>query len=174
MLKVKGKLISISRKPKKAISELPIIIAESKKDQAFGGNNPCRIPYLFTPLESKAVELFNGFIEDRKVYHEFNLKVKDEQGKIHNYYADLYDAITKTCIEVSPAFHKKYEIVIKSDKRRARLLKKRLNIETIHIKGNDLEEINQVIQYLEKKGISKEILDFYLSESNGKRGDKQK
>lgn len=164
-----NKIFSTLEKPIKTTKELSQFnqIVYSKPNQVFGGNNPKRLSYLYTPLEFESLKLFNGFFEERKVYHEFPIKVKDEIGKTHNYHLDFYDTITQSNIEISPNFHKSYKIVVDSDKRRERLLKK-LNIKVYHIRANNVKEktlksqIKKTINIIKKKRIPKTILDYYF------------
>lgn len=170
MLTVNDQIISLEEKPILTTNQLSQFneIVKAKKGLAFGGNNPKRLSYLYTPLEHKALSLFNGFFEDRKVFHEFPIKTKDDKGKTHNYHLDFFDLESKTNIEISPSFHLKYNLVKDSDKRREFLLNK-LGIEVIHLRANNIKElakkkkeIKKIINHIRKKKINKTLLDFYF------------
>jgi hypothetical protein len=141
-------------------------IAKAKKNQAFGGNNPSRKPFIYTPLEYKALNMFNGFFENRIVYHEFPVPIKDKDGKSIKYSLDFFDLLTKTCIEISPKFHNTYNKVAIRDKKREKLLKEKEHIETIQVytdKGTiDEKQIQDTIKHIQQKLNSKEILDYYF------------
>ena len=157
MLYSNGKLISMCEKPLLPTRKLPIVIAKHKK-QSFGGHNPKRLTYVYTPEEAKALDMFNGFFIDRDVIHEFPVKVKD--FKFRKYSLDFFDVLSRTNIEVSPQFHLTYDKVTKSDKRRKANLAKE-NIHMVAIYGLTEEKVRETIRIIEKRGINKGVLDRY-------------
>jgi len=135
---------------------------------AFGGNNPKRLTYLYSPLEFKSLQLFNGFFETRKVFHELPIKLKDDKNKTHFYHLDFYDLATNTNIEISPKFHETYKKVKDSDNLRSHLLKSKLGIKTLEIKANNIKDktlekqIKKTIRIIKKSKPNNRILDNYF------------
>ena len=122
---------------------------------------------IYGALEYRAMQLFNGFIENNKVIHEKPIKVKTTKGSktvtIH-FWCDFYDPFHKLDIEIDPSFHKRFKKVANRDLRRTRLLKEKHGIETMRLTEIHLnyDTIPQIIQQINALKISPEILDYYF------------
>lgn len=110
--------------------------------------------------------------------HEHKIKVKDVKGIVHTYHIDFYFPLFRLAIEINPTFHYSYNVVAIRDKLRAKLLKRKLHIETIDIKvyfrtrkGKletfiDYNKAFSVIEkILRKRKIHKETLAYYIINS---------
>jgi len=128
------------------------------------GQKRCKI---YGSSELKALQLFNGFFEKHKVIHEQVLKGKTSKGSKtvpFRFSADFYFPLLKLDLETSPAWHKRYEPVVIRDRRRLKLLKEKLGIETMVLGDLDLNpaRIAEICREIESLDISPEVLDYYM------------
>ena len=84
--------------------------------------NHTRDPKIFTTLEKEFNELAKA--HGLSLKHEVRIKVSDNLNKSHIFKLDFLESNSQIDVEISPNWHKNYELVRKRDELRKRLLNK--------------------------------------------------